>query len=251
MNSKALLFVLLVLAPLAAHAQSPTPAAEVALVTGSVTAAGPGGARSLGSGDKVYAGDTISVAVNSYCNLHFADGGRVLLRPGSEFVVEAFKYAAPAEPAKPGAGAPAAGGASEAFFKLLRGGFRAISGLIGKTERANYRVTTAVATIGIRGTDYEVQTCEGDCPTEGIKASNESTLVAAAGKLQLADASGAQHGVVVATNEGSVVLKTPKGEFAVDAGHVALTLAGGQVFMLPAVPDVLLRNHTPSPEHCQ
>jgi len=251
MNLNALLFSVLVLAPLAAHAESPTEAAEVTLVTGSVTAASGAGSRSLGSGDKVYSGDTITVGVNSYANLHFADGGRVLLRPGTEFVVESYKYtpAAAAAPAAPAA--PATGGASEAFFKILRGGFRAISGLIGKADRANYRVTTPVATIGIRGTDYEVQTCEGDCPDTGAKAAAEGTMVATAGQVQLAAAGQGPQGVVVATNEGSVVLKTPRGEFAVDAGHVALTVAGGQVFMLPAVPDLLLRNHTPSPEKCQ
>jgi len=250
MNLKAsLASALILLAPFAVHAKSPA-AAEVSLTTGSVTATSGSSTRSLGSGDPVYAGDTIRVAENSYANLHFADGGRVLLRPNTEFVVESYKFEGGAEPDKPAAAA--APTASEAFFRLVKGGFRAISGLIGKTDRASYRVSTSVATIGIRGTDYEVQTCESDCPpSTPAKAAAEGTLVASAGSVQLADAGAPSGGVIVATNEGSVMLKTPRGEFAVDAGHVALTIAGGQVFMLPAVPDVLLRNHTPSPEHCE
>ena len=50
-----------------------------------------------------------------------------------------------------------------AFFRLLKGGFRAVSGLIGHTRREDYAVQTPVATIGIRGTDYEVRMCSGDC----------------------------------------------------------------------------------------
>src|SRR5690606_19192386 len=50
-----------------------------------------------------------------------------------------------------------------ALFRLLKGGFRAVTGLIGKENRDNYRVRTPVATIGIRGTDFEARFCQGDC----------------------------------------------------------------------------------------
>jgi hypothetical protein len=38
---------------------------------------------------------------------------------------------------------------------LFKGGFRAITGKIGKKNKVNYRITTPVTTIGIRGTDHE------------------------------------------------------------------------------------------------
>jgi hypothetical protein len=39
---------------------------------------------------------------------------------------------------------------------LLRGSMRAITGLIGKRNRENYKVTTTTATIGIRGSGFSV-----------------------------------------------------------------------------------------------
>lgn len=253
MNAKILLFVLLASAStLAAAAES---AAEVVLVTGRVTAQGAAGARSLSSGDAVNAGDTLSVGPNSYANLRFADGGRVLLRPNTEFTVEAYTYKA-APLATPGAAPAPAAGSGQAFFRLVRGGFRAISGLIGKVDPQSYRVTTPVATIGIRGTDYEVQTCTDDCPEDDDlkKAGDEPVLVASSdlAGVQLAQAGGDRSGgVLVATNEGTIVMQTGRGEFMVKVGEVAYALANGQVFMLPVVPDALLLNPTPSPEKCQ
>jgi len=46
-------------------------------------------------------------------------------------------------------------GKEQSFFSLLRGGFRAVTGLIGQKNKANYRITAAGSTIGIRGTDHE------------------------------------------------------------------------------------------------
>ena len=55
---------------------------------------------------------------------------------------------------------PAPAGASHAFFSLLKGGFRTVSGLIGKINHEDYSVATPVATIGIRGTDYLTVLCD-------------------------------------------------------------------------------------------
>ncbi|MBV5276984.1 FecR domain-containing protein, partial [bacterium] len=45
-------------------------------------------------------------------------------------------------------------GQEKGFFSLLKGGLRTITGLVGRSNRDNYKVTTSVATIGIRGTEY-------------------------------------------------------------------------------------------------
>ena len=44
-----------------------------------------------------------------------------------------------------------------ALFSTHRG-LRTITGLVGKGTRSNYKLTTSVATIGIRGTDYTALT---------------------------------------------------------------------------------------------
>ena len=47
---------------------------------------------------------------------------------------------------------------------MLKGGIRAVTGYIGKRNRDAYKVHTAVATIGIRGTGHNTRICAGDCP---------------------------------------------------------------------------------------
>jgi hypothetical protein len=42
-----------------------------------------------------------------------------------------------------------------AIFGLLQGGFRSVTGWIGKLGKNNYQVKTQIATVGIRGTDHE------------------------------------------------------------------------------------------------
>lgn len=263
-TTRTLLVVAFAAFPLLAAAQAPVPKptpssvtptgpiGEVVLVTGSVTVAG----RSLGKGDSIAEGQTIVVGPNSYASLKFKDGGRVLLRPDTEFAVESFRFAAPAAtPATGAAPAPAAAPpGSNAFFRLVRGGFRAVTGLIGKGDPQSYKVTTPAATIGIRGTDYEVQTCMDDCPTQASAMSGGVEVATGSLEgLELAQAGGVPKtgsGILLMTNEGSVVLRTSRGDTVVNVGQVALALANGQTFMLPAVPDALLLNATPAPADC-
>lgn len=239
----------------AAPAPSASPIGSVTLVTGVATVMAGGQPRALGAGDAVYEGQVISVGPNSYANLKFNDGGRILLRPNTEFAVESFRYAPPPAAPVPTAAAPAtpAPAAGNAFFRLVRGGFRAVTGLIGKADRAAYRVATPAATIGIRGTDYEVVTCADDCPTQARVAAGYTEVAATelAG-LDLAQAgAGSGGGIIVATNAGSIVLHTGRGDTVVDVGQVALSLASGQTLMLPIVPDALLVNATPAPADCE
>jgi len=258
-------------APAPAPAATPAPAAApppptgpigtVALVTGRVTATSAAAVRSLGAGDPLFEGQAITVGPNSYASLKFNDGGRVLLRPNTEFVVESFRSAAalapapaPAAAAALPATAPPPAVSGNAFFRLVRGGFRAVTGLIGKADRADYRVSTPAATIGIRGTDFEVVTCTDDCPAQASAAAGGTELAAATLEgLELAQAGGGggSGGIVVATHEGTIVLRTSRGETVVDVGQVALALASGQTLMLPRIPDLILQNPVPAPAACE
>ncbi len=74
--------------------------------------------------------------------LRFTDGALVSLQPRSEFKIDNYQYS--------GKGA----GEEKGFFSLIKGGMRTITGLIGRSNRNNYQITTSVATIGIRGTEY-------------------------------------------------------------------------------------------------
>jgi hypothetical protein len=189
-NASALLVLALAsaLAPSAAWSDA-GPAAEVTLLTGRGTAADPSGnIRALAKGQPVHEGEVISTGANSFLNLRFRDGSYVLIRPTSRFQIEQYRFDPPAAPAagveSPDAKADSAGetsapattasapaaapAGSRAFFKLLRGGFRAVSGLIGKANSGDYRVATPVATIGIRGTDYETFLCDRVCQADPV-----------------------------------------------------------------------------------
>src|SRR5690606_35388775 len=122
--------------------------------------------RALEKSGAVYPGEMISTGPNSYLNIKFTDGGMVLLRPNSRFQIEEYRYTGTTvDTTERGNSSPNVEAEPEdnAFFRLLKGGFRAVTGLIGKNDRERFRVRTPVATIGIRGTDFEARLCDGDC----------------------------------------------------------------------------------------
>jgi hypothetical protein len=55
------------------------------------------------------------------------------------------------------------------FMQLVRGGFRAVTGLIAKSSPNAARVQTNTATIGIRGTDFDARICARDCGAESAR----------------------------------------------------------------------------------
>ncbi len=109
-----------------------------------------GAVRLLGRNSGIQSGDTLTTEKDSYARIKFQDGGDITLRPNTLFRIE--KYSFQGQPDQ-----------DNAFFSLVKGGLRAISGAIGKQNQSAYRMTTPTATIGIRGTHYGVLVCEADC----------------------------------------------------------------------------------------
>lgn len=138
-------------------------------------------------GAEVESGDVIVTGPAGRAQIRFSDGGLVALYPESQFTVTRYADA---------------GNASEDHFAvdLLRGGMRAITGLIGKRDARNYKVTTPTAVVGIRGSAFliafnaqgellvsgeqdEIEVCtEAGCV--GVKA-GESVRVVSSGQLPL------------------------------------------------------------------
>ncbi len=115
-------------------------AAKVLFAAGEVSAIDPGGTRrTVSRGELIGSGETV-VTGEGRAQLKLTDGGFVALDARTEYVIEAYRYDA------------AAPGEGRSFFNLVRGGVRFVTGAIGKVQRANWRMRTAVATIGIRGT---------------------------------------------------------------------------------------------------
>jgi hypothetical protein len=220
-----------------------TAAGEVTMVTGRGTALMvDGNIRPLTRGDSVFPGEVVTSGPNSYVNLRFRDGGLVLLRPNSRFQVEEFAYTPPPAETPPPervAAAPAAATESRAFFRLLRGGFRAVTGAVGQVDRNEYRVATPVATIGIRGTDYVVVMCDAACNQDPVISTN------------LPAGASAEGGVVVGVISGGVFVLTDLGGYAeIGPDQYLVTLPDGTIITLPFQPRFLRVDPVPNPADC-
>ncbi|HEX5361121.1 MAG TPA: FecR family protein [Fluviicoccus sp.] len=117
-------------------------AGRVNFVTGGVVAVNSDGSkRTLTRGDFVNSGERIETN-KGRVQIRFTDGSFLSLQPDTVFGVDSYTFSK----AQPEAGS--------LLFNFVRGSMRTVSGAIGKVNRANYRVKTPVATIGIRGTGY-------------------------------------------------------------------------------------------------
>ena len=103
-------------------------------------------------GSTVDTGESILTGSNGFVRMETTDGGEIVLRPNSEFHVEKYHY----DQAKP---------EEDSFiYNMVKGGLRTVTGLIGKRGNKDaYVGKTPTATIGIRGTQFEVRVCAGDC----------------------------------------------------------------------------------------
>ncbi len=124
--------------------------AEAGQVVGTVTdVSGPmvarhldGTIKALSAQSAIEQGDTLVTEKGTYARIKFIDNGEITLRPNTQFKIENFSY----EATKPEA--------DGAFFTLLKGGLRSITGLLGKRNHDKFGLNTPTATIGIRGTTF-------------------------------------------------------------------------------------------------
>lgn len=127
--------------PVVGHAAN---AARVDFATGDVKALAPDGrSRPLARGAEIANGETIDTG-SGRAQVRFTDGAQVSLAPQTQFRVDDYRFEGKTD------------GSEKGFFSLLKGAMRTITGVVGRSNRENYRVTTTVATIGIRGTEFSV-----------------------------------------------------------------------------------------------
>jgi hypothetical protein len=120
-------------------------AGRVEFAIGNVESVAANGIRHpLRKGAEINAGDSISTGQGARAQLQFSDGGFISLQPGTQFRVDEYNYHNKTD------------GNERGFFSLLKGGFRAVTGFIGHLHRNAYRVRTPEATLGIRGTGYNM-----------------------------------------------------------------------------------------------
>ncbi len=106
--------------------------------------------RELAAGGRLYPGDRIETGPDAYALLVFRDGSRIALNADSALSVEEFRYV-PGNPKQ-----------NQVRIRLDRGSGRFKTGVVGKTNPAEYRIFTPVVMTGIRGTGFDL-VCVGAC----------------------------------------------------------------------------------------
>ncbi|MBU1657810.1 FecR domain-containing protein [bacterium] len=92
------------------------------------------------SGMEILSGDEIITQAKARVQVLLMDDTVLTIGPDSSFEFEAFSFDGSSK--------------SKVFMKANRGFFRSVTGKIGKVAPERFKVHTASATIGIRGTDF-------------------------------------------------------------------------------------------------
>lgn len=188
--------------------------------------------RQMYVGGPLYEGDRLQTGNSSFAVLAFKDNSRVTLKEDSEFEIKKLHYDEKDETS------------GSALMTLFRGGLRAVSGLIGKQNREAYSMRTPVATIGIRGTGYDIQ-CEDDCATGEQKVSSGLMEQFFNGLIKPVMAAG-KKGMYAHVWSGEIELKNDAGLKLLKVNETAfLTSMKSAPVMLPALP--LFMRSTPAP----
>lgn len=123
----------------------------------------------------VHSGEVLKTGVNGYVYVKTVDNGFFILRPASEAQISAY-HADADQPAN-----------SRFKIELRQGVARSVSGAAVKNARQNFRFNTPVAAIGVRGTDFTVQT---DDQTTRVAVASGGVVVSGFGAGCTADGGG-------------------------------------------------------------
>lgn len=167
---------------------------------------GDGAIKALSVDSIVMTGDIVSTQKNSTARIRFDDGGQLSLRPETQLKIEAYSFDQ-ATPAK-----------DSMSYSLLKGGLRAVTGLIGKRGNADaYKAKATEATIGIRGTRFGMLSCRrepGQILSEEVLKLCSCTGLADADRSSQGDG-----GLYVDVTEGAIGLTNSSGTIVLEAGE--------------------------------
>lgn len=148
--------------------------------------------RTLGKGLDLKEGDRLTTSDGASAIIKLQDGTRMTVRPNSEIVLQQYQFKENAPD-------------NNMVMQLVRGGFRAVTGLIAKSSPNAARVQTNTATIGIRGTDFDARICTRDCAAESARIVEQARpnavqasakVVAAQGEINAVDGAGQRRRLV-------------------------------------------------------
>ena len=208
----------LVALPVGQQAQA-AGAGEVTHISGAVVARkADGQSRILSVKSQVAEGDVIATADNSYARVRFSDGTDAVLRPATQVKIDAFKF----QEQRPQE--------DSVVLSLLKGGMRAVTGLLGRRNPSSFRVGTPSATIGIRGTTFhaEVVTPGGGALAPGLYVQVLDGVINLTNKGGSQNYSAGQFGYTPNFNQPPVILPNNPGiQFTPPPAFNAPPLQGG------------------------
>lgn len=143
---------------------APEPVGSAIIIEQNVIGFGAGGARDLRVSDAVYRNEEISASVNSHGELELSDGSKIIVGENSVVLLDDFVVGD--------------GGFKSGTIKVVKGAFRFVT---GSSKKGAFRVTTPLATIGVRGTFFDVYIGGG-----------KETVVLFRGEVRVCSASGCQ-----------------------------------------------------------
>lgn len=127
----------------------PERAGEVTFMIGEARITeGPDAGNILRRGSAVHPGQQIETNGNGHLHIRFVDGAAVAVRPMTRLRIDDYRYS-PSDPSQ-----------NRIRFFLQEGALRSITGKAGEANKDRFRINTPVAAIGIRGTDFNVQTTD-------------------------------------------------------------------------------------------
>ncbi|MBT6274605.1 MAG: FecR domain-containing protein, partial [Chromatiales bacterium] len=238
-----------------ADAQS---AGVIQSVTGDALVLRIGGTVDLADvGVLVQSGDTVRTG-NGQVHVRFADDSQLTMKPHSRIRVETFQFGAKIEE-------------QSSILRLLKGTLRMVSGLIAQRAPHRVQLRAGTATLGIRGTEFTVTRCSGDClhtgQDKGTAANGlglhlpgqesvlhpeveRAVLTAAARAPEQLSASMHEDGLYSATHSGLVLVTTSSGQYQQKPGEQHhFGEAGERPSATQAgPPQILLRHRLAHPE---
>jgi hypothetical protein len=200
----------------------------VSELAGTITAKRGSDVVVLGRGSAVKEGDILTTEKGAYAQIKFSDGMIMTLKPGTQVNIQDQKFSE-TEPEK-----------DKFTLGLLKGGLRTVSGLIGKRgNRDAYKMNTATATIGIRGTVFDVDDCSTTKCTKGSRANlgtNSGDAIGVDANLEGEDEDVAP-AVYVGVRDGEVAVTNEAGELVLSAGQFGIAPASNvKPLQLPGDP---------------
>ncbi len=215
----------------AKHRNSAAPVAARAVQVRGVAKVshGGGGWVTLSEGQALYNGDVLQTQLDSHVVLVFSDGARITVNPSSQMGISEYANVAPS-------GNAANKSLGSMIIELFKGGLRFATGLIGKSNPEKVKVRTATATIGIRGTVFDVVCAPG--------SSADSATAADLGDMPCEESLFAQ------TREGTITLTGSQGESVVLPTGQSGRVNGPErpARALQVSPDYFRTLSTPEPE---